>query len=301
MTKKTRNWLVVLLSIPAAVVIAVVGLLIFLELQPLPPIQPLPNPNGYNDLVKAGEMLTKNVSHYDEMKQQELRALVETNSIALQLARMGLQQECRVPLDYSPTSSIRFDKLSSIRHLAFAFEAEGRLAEMERRTNDAIKSYLDLGRLANQSACGGVLIDQMVSTVLEAMETERLQKLVEHLDPKSCRETAKTLETLDAQKRSWIVVIQQENAWSRRTFPELRYRLGAIMDANSQKKIVRDVARRYEEQQLRTRRLIVEFAARAYELDKGHHPTNLTDLVPDYLKAIPQDPFTGTNMVYLPR
>jgi hypothetical protein len=35
-------------------------------------------------------------------------------------------------------------------------------------------------------------------------------------------------------------------------------------------------------------------------LDKGHRPANLNDLVPDYLKAIPQDPLTGTNMVHLP-
>ncbi len=29
-------------------------------------------------------------------------------------------------------------------------------------------------------------------------------------------------------------------------------------------------------------------------------PASLADLVPDYLKTIPQDPFTGTNMVYSP-
>jgi hypothetical protein len=46
--------------------------------------------------------------------------------------------------------------------------------------------------------------------------------------------------------------------------------------------------------------LLIDLAARAYELDKGHRPANLADLVPDYLKAVPQDPFTGTNMVYLP-
>ena len=56
MTKKTRNWLIVLLSIPAAVILAVIGLLIFNAVRPLPPIPPLPNPNGYNDLVKAGAM-----------------------------------------------------------------------------------------------------------------------------------------------------------------------------------------------------------------------------------------------------
>jgi len=44
-----------------------------------------------------------------------------------------------------------------------------------------------------------------------------------------------------------------------------------------------------------TRQLLIDLAARAYELDKGQSPANVADLVPDYLKAIPQDPFTGTN------
>ena len=50
-----------------------------------------------------------------------------------------------------------------------------------------------------------------------------------------------------------------------------------------------------------TRQLLIDLAARAYELDKGQSPANVADLVPDYLKAIPQDPFTGTNLVYSPR
>jgi competence protein ComGC len=50
-------------------------------------------------------------------------------------------------------------------------------------------------------------------------------------------------------------------------------------------------------QQTRTRLMLVQLAARAYELEKGERPKNLADLVPAYLKAIPQDPLTGTNMV----
>jgi hypothetical protein len=46
---------------------------------------------------------------------------------------------------------------------------------------------------------------------------------------------------------------------------------------------------------------LINLAARAYELDKGKPPESLADLVPDYLKAVPQDPFTGTNMIYSPR
>ena len=42
---------------------------------------------------------------------------------------------------------------------------------------------------------------------------------------------------------------------------------------------------------------MVDLAARAYELDKGHPPASAADLVPEYLKAVPQDPVTGTNMI----
>jgi hypothetical protein len=38
-----------------------------------------------------------------------------------------------------------------------------------------------------------------------------------------------------------------------------------------------------------------------YELEKGPRPASPAGLVPDYLKAIPQDPLTGKDMVYSPR
>jgi hypothetical protein len=47
---------------------------------------------------------------------------------------------------------------------------------------------------------------------------------------------------------------------------------------------------------LHRRQVILDFAARAYELDKGHRPTNVADVAPEYLKVIPQDPAAGTNL-----
>jgi competence protein ComGC len=49
-----------------------------------------------------------------------------------------------------------------------------------------------------------------------------------------------------------------------------------------------------------TRQLLVALAARAYELDKGRRPASLTELVPDYLKAVPKDPASGTNLILTP-
>jgi hypothetical protein len=95
--------------------------------------------------------------------------------------------------------------------------------------------------------------------------------------------------------------MQQEAAWSRRTVPGVHYRFQAMMMANSLKKVFDKAGQKFAAQQLKTRQLIVQLAARAYELDKGKLPANLSDLVPDYLKAVPQDPFTGTNLIYSPR
>ncbi|HXR46346.1 MAG TPA: hypothetical protein VN784_02810 [Candidatus Limnocylindrales bacterium] len=300
MTVRTRNRLIAL-SIVAAPFIFLLCLLLFWDAEPLPPVPPLPSPNGYNDLVKAGQMITGDVWNYDEMGQSELRATAQSNSNAIQLARTGLQEKCRVTLDYSVTSTAHLDQLTALKRLAQAFAAQGRLAEMEKRPADAVQSDLDMIRLANDSASGGVIIDQLVGIAIEAIGVANLQKVIDQLDTKTCRDTAATLETLDSQRQTWPEVMQQERDWSRRTFPGIRNELGRLMSRNTLNKVYQNAEQRFEEQQSKTRQLIIEFAARAYELDKGHRPGNITDLVPDYLKAIPQDPLTGTNMVYLPK
>jgi len=179
MTKKSRKWLFVLLLIPGALILAVTGLLIFDATRPLPPIQPLPAPNGYDDFVNAGEMADNNTGDYYEMKLEELRKLVARNSEALQTARTNLQEDCAVPLQFFPNWGGRhLPELANFKRLAQAFVAEGRLAEMENRPGDAAKSYLDAIRLGHKSAHGGVLIDQLVGIAIEAMGTAGLQKLV---------------------------------------------------------------------------------------------------------------------------
>jgi hypothetical protein len=42
-------------------------------------------------------------------------------------------------------------------------------------------------------------------------------------------------------------------------------------------------------------------AARAYELEKGGPPTSLEALVPDYIEAVPADPFDGKPLRYDPK
>ncbi|HUZ07280.1 MAG TPA: hypothetical protein VMV89_07305 [Candidatus Paceibacterota bacterium] len=299
MTTKTRNWLLVL-CIVALPFLTFSGFIASDFFAP-PPLPTLPNPNGYDDFVKAGQMVASNTSDFDKMNEQELQMLVNGNSNSLQLVRSGLQMQCRVALDYSPNSSTLLDQLAGMKRLAQAFAAEGKLAEMENRPNDAAKSYLDAIHFGNESVRGGVLINELVGVAIEAIATSHLANLVHQLDAKSCRESATTLEALDSQRQTWNEFMQQENDWSRRTFPGVRNEIARLMTRKSLLPAQAAANRKLKQQQTRTRQLIIDLAARAYELDKGTPPASLADLVPDYLKAIPQDPSTGTNMVYLPR
>ena len=100
MTTKTRNWLITLLILASPFLIFL-GFLLFWTAEPLPPIAPLPNPNGYDDLVKAGQMITAIPADYDQLNEQQLGELVATNAGALRLLRAGLSNQCRVPVQFS--------------------------------------------------------------------------------------------------------------------------------------------------------------------------------------------------------
>ena len=301
MTVRNRNRLITF-SILAGPFIFLFCLLLFWEAEPLPPVPPLPHPNGYDVLVKAGNMIKGDVGNYDEMGQAELRAMAQTNSAAIRLARTGLQQVCRVPTQFSEAyMASHLNELAALKRLTQAWVIEGRLAEAENHFADAAGNYLEIIHLGNESVRGGVIMDQLVGTAIEAIGTANLQKLVYELDAKSCRETALALETQDSQRQTWSEVMQQERDWSRRTFRGIRYELVRIVEHQSMQKLQEQIEQQFDRRLTKTRQVMVDLAARAYELDKGRPAANLADLVPDYLKAIPQDPLTGTNMVYSPR
>jgi len=300
MTKRTRNWLIAL-TILAFPFVLFFGFL-FSRLADIPPTPPPPpNPNGYDDLVKAGTMLANDTGIFNETNAAQLREIVSANAPALVLARAGFSNRCAVPVQYSLSYiSNHLNDLTGIKRLAQAFTAEGRLAELGNRPAEAAKSYLDVIHMASESARGGLLIDALVGMAIQAIGTSHLQMLLPQLDAQTCRQTAATMATLDSQGQTWNDVMQQESDWSHGMFRGWRSELARWEMRKSMNKMDRQMEQKFATQQAGTRRLILSLAARAYELEKGHPPATAADLVPDYLKAIPQDPVTGTNMGYKP-
>lgn len=293
---KVKTAMVVTAVVVLAAGTTTVGLV---AIQPtsLLPIQALPDPNGYDTLMKAGEMTAPNNLDFDRATIGQLRSATAANLQALHLARIGLDIECRVPLQYSEAyASTHIDDLSKIKKLAQAFLAEGKLAEKESRTADAAKSFLDAVRLGGKAASGGVLIDYLVGIACEAMGATGLQGLVGTLDPASCLEAAAVLARFDSQKPTWDEIVRQEQDWSLRVFTGIHYKIFRIIKPDFSEQTFRMPRQKVEAQRLKTRQLMIRLAARAYLLNQGHPPAGMADLVPYYLQSIPKDPRTGLEM-----
>jgi hypothetical protein len=278
-------------------ILLVVAALAFTLSQPRPAPPPLPKPNGYDDLIKAAGMLADNTGDFATMSQGDMQALVRTNADALKLARTGLSRPCQVPLDISAPNPSYHTNLAYFKHLAQALAAEGRLLELESRPTDAAEVYLTTIRLGGATSHGGLLIDSLVGIAIEAIGTAPIEKLASTLDANQCRQAAALLESCEAQREPMTTVLAREKIWARRA-GGLQGQIARLFLFRSLRQSEQRAVAKVNTLQTRERVLLIQLAARAYELDKGERPKRLEDLVPAYLKTIPQDPLTRTNMAY---
>lgn len=252
----------------------------------------MPQPNGYDDILRAAKLAAETTHHYRTMPEAELRQLVMTNTAALKELRIGLARECRVPVENSRDYIDRhIPDLSGIKRLAMALAAEGLLAELDGRTNDAVRSYMDAIQLGQKSTRGGLLIHGLVGFACESIGSAGVASIVSSLDAEQCRAFSKELELLNAQREPPEAVLRNERTWARRTFGPL-VRLGLMISRRSWdpfKPNQKNYAARDAAQVVQQSQLIIDLATRAYALEKDQPPTNLSELVPDYLTSIPPE------------
>ncbi len=137
MPRKTRTLLL------ALVVIFLVAILtaLFFPVGRTPPRPPLPNPNGYDDFLRAAALLTGNVGNAPTLDHNGLGALLSMNSESLRRLRLGLTRQCALPADSAMTNVAGLLRdLAAMKQLAQLLAAEGRLREMDNRLADAAHS-----------------------------------------------------------------------------------------------------------------------------------------------------------------
>jgi hypothetical protein len=264
--------------------------LAFLALSSRLPNSPvaLPKPNGYDDFMKGGLMLTSDPPALDDLETERLQSLVSQNAAALVVVRQGLQRPCRVPVEYSLAyASNHLADLNRCKRVVRALVAEGKLAERESRSGDAARSYVDAIRFGHECSRGALILDMLVGVACQSLGCQALQGLAGQLDATILRATIRQLEEIDARSELPRDISNQERIWSRRTFG-LRGQVARLLMQRSLEQNERNALAKLQSQRTAANRLTVELAERAYELDKGVTSTNIADLVPAYLQRLPQ-------------
>ncbi len=287
-----------------------VGLLLiavaFLFIKPSPsPTTKLPNPNGYDDLVKAGQMFVGDLpdcvwDKLDDECLEKTRTFLKANSEALKLARLGLSRDSRVPVQYSQAYiSKLLPELSAFRRLAQTLVVEGKVAEKENRIDDAIQSYLHTAQL-NEKLRGSLMIESLVGLAVEPMGLGPLQKLATRMTRNQRRVVIKNLIELYSERDSLDEIMVRERNYVRRAYG-IRDQFVVLAQSIF---TMRATQRKYEHtlkyKRTRLGLFLVELAAQNFQLEKKRSPKTLQELVPEYLPFLPKDDFSGKDFIYHP-
>ena len=278
-----------------AALLIIVGVFATLR-EPKFPAVVMPNPNGYNELLKASNMIEMpSWSNPKKPSQAEMAEFVTKNAEALKLARRGLHQKCRVPLESSEGQIVvRAPGVPLFENLAEVLLDEGKVAEPENRHADAADSYVTAIRVGQEIMRGGMLLEAMEGSSIERAGLGSLERLVPQLAASECRQIIIALDSADTNRETVQNIVHQEKVWNRKMYG-WRYYMHPVVNAQA-----RHRASAITEQSDRRRKLMIKLAAQAFEMEHGAKPKIVNDLVPTYLKAVPKDAFTGRDMTYPP-
>jgi hypothetical protein len=298
MPRRFRAALVALLVI---VVLAMLALL-FSQRGQIPSPSLLPNPNGYDDFVKAGQAMEGDVSSLPDLNRDSLRALVSSNSEPLRLLHLGLTRRCSFPIEAALTNfSATMSNLSRLRSLALLLRAEGRLAEMDGQPAQAARDYIQAIRLGNEISRGGFVIVRAVGITCEAIGRTSLAKLVPGLSPEQALPLLRELETIDDGRVSFDEVRRNERWFTHHEPLKEHNPLNWLMGWWQNRSAVEHFETRHKTIMAQERLLVMELALRCYWSEHGSVPAHLDDLVTNYLSKVPQDPFAGQPLIYRPQ
>ena len=276
-------------------VAALVGILFYGRTSP----PPLPNPNGYHDLTKAGQAVRGDLDGLADRDLGGLRVLVATNAEALRLLRVGLSRNCSVPTDEAIANFCGASRdLIALKSLARLLNAEGRLAELENRPTDAAQSYLDAMRLGTKMCHGGLMINRLVGIACEGFGSISFVKLLPKLTCDQMRPLIEQLERIDRQAVAWKEVLRNEDRFVRAQMGNPPNPIKLASDLWNSRNTRRACEERHDLAAAHRRLLTVELALRSYQCDEGKALAGVQGLLPKYLHRMPIDPFTGHQLVY---
>jgi hypothetical protein len=299
-----RRWVSVLRVVLTVLICLTIAAAIYvrnaMKLRATPPL-PLPTPNGYDDLIRAGTFVTGSVPNQGQFKTakvEELKSWVAANAEALKITREGLARPSRVPVVYQQDLKSALDHSSNCRQLSRLLSAEAEIAIREGRPADAAYAYLDGFRLGHAAGRGGLLIDRLVGIAIERVSLDGLARVRDDLPPDELRTIVAALLDADAKRETFADARNSEEYWAEQSVPymiRLSLRVSG-MDKKLLEPAYKSVSDAFQTAQTLLRREALAMARRRYLLEKKAEPKETSELVPDYLPEIPLNPVTGRRI-----
>jgi hypothetical protein len=312
---RKRTW--VLLGLGGVILCAVVWSALGgpgVDTSPLPQPPPIPDPNGYDDVLEAGRTIeqAKNMApRLDLAKADEtvLGPIVAANREAIARARKGLDKPFQVPVVYHVDYiiGVLMRDAGSIRGgLVRGLTAEGRLAVIQGRTDDATTSYSDQIRLGEAMSHHVPMMGYLMSIAVESTGLHNLRDLRDKLSPDQCRPVIHLLQEIDGKRERASDIAKSEtqfgNANVRRMgiLPRILLKVSGVQ-AKEIAQAVSTLDSSERRQNTARRLLLTDLALRVYRLEHGEDPPDLGALVPSILKSVPIDPYSDRPLLYLKR
>jgi hypothetical protein len=256
-------------------------------------------PNGYDELLVVGKELydVDLLSDVDRAALDELQSFWSEHGSKVARIRQALDSPFIPTVRYAEDDTNGWRTLS-VNGAGRAFHAAARLAELEGRTHDALRWSIDHARLSLATSQGEVSkTELLVTRSIDFRATSSIHALADSMGPKSCRESLAELLEMEARREpledyhqryhDWMDVAA---GWQGRLLNFLNDTVGVDDMHNEQQQFNRAWRRNVAFRRL----LLCRLALRIHQPDHGRLPDTLAELTPDYLPAVPDDPF-GTG------
>ena len=294
MSGKTRALLTASFAIIAIGLSATIFLLPYRRPSPA-----LPNPNGYDDFIKAGELITGDVGNYQRMDLVSLKNLISSNTESLRLVRLGLTRRCSVPTELAIKNfGGEIAHISKTKTIAQLLRAESRLAELENHPQEAAKDCVEGLRFGNETSRGGFIIHRLVGIACEAIAGVPLAKLVDKLSCEEAQTLLPELERLDSERVSFEETRRIEKRFAYHELLKVGNPVQIISGWWEGRAVVERSENRHNTIVAHERLILIELALRCYQADHGNAATNLDQLTPKYIGRVPMDPFNQQPFHY---
>ncbi len=262
-------------------------------------IQP-PEPNGFESLVAAGQMFDSRILNtaVAPASTKQLAAEVEKYADAYECVSKGLSQDFANPRWYSQdsfaeTQAACINAFSSFRNISYALSMKCDLARRESRYEDAATNAMMNLKLGVSIAKQGVLTDYLTGTAIEdtgrwdlfsvvgKLEPTRYQELVDELI--AIQSNRDTLDEIVSRDRAWC---ENADGWQGHVFEYLWDIAGGYWVRENLHETIHP---RYVTE---ARLLLLELALHAYRAKHAEFPRHLSELVPDFIPRVFEDPFS---------